>query len=144
MIRITEKKENGFYELTKGNEIYGEENGIRLVQIVGKYEDIEKELEMSLSQFFKITKTQSLWWKDRHTKTTHHIESEFISIKPYWSIGAGIMFEFSWNDRQITYYRGTDVVIRGDESPINLPHIYLYLRGDDYGKTWALTEEELL
>ena len=107
-------------------------------------EDIEKELGMSLSQFFKITKTQSLWWKDRHTKTTHHIESEFISIKPYWSIGAGIMFEFSWNDRQITYYRGTDVVIRGDESPINLPHIYLYLRGDDYGKTWALTKEELL
>ncbi len=43
MNRITEKKENGFYELTTGNEIYGEENGIRLVQIVGRLEDIMSE-----------------------------------------------------------------------------------------------------
>ena len=41
-MRLTEKKENGFYELKEGQEIYGEENGIRLVQIVGEYEDIDE------------------------------------------------------------------------------------------------------
>lgn len=45
-MRLTEKKENGFYELTKNNEIYGEENGIRLVQIVGQLEDIEEEFQI--------------------------------------------------------------------------------------------------
>lgn len=40
MNRITEKLENGFYELKPENEFYGWENGIRLVQIVGNYEDI--------------------------------------------------------------------------------------------------------
>ena len=35
-MRITKKIENNFYVLTKENEIYGEENGIRLVQIVGE------------------------------------------------------------------------------------------------------------
>ena len=40
-MRITEK--NGdFYKLKKGNEIYGEEDGIRLVQIVGQHEDLEE------------------------------------------------------------------------------------------------------
>lgn len=48
--RLTEKTPNGFYELTKGNEIYGEENGIRLVQIIGKYEDLEE----SLAKPFKL------------------------------------------------------------------------------------------
>ena len=45
MNRLTEKKENGFYELKKGQEIYGEENGIRLVQIVCQWEYIEELCE---------------------------------------------------------------------------------------------------
>jgi len=41
-MRITEKIENSFYELKKEQEIYGEESGIRLVQIVGQLEDIKE------------------------------------------------------------------------------------------------------
>lgn len=56
VMRITEKKENGFYELKEGQEIYGEENGIRLVQIVGQYEDIKEELGIDLITLFKALK----------------------------------------------------------------------------------------
>ena len=111
---------------------------------LGQLEDIEDELGIDLTLFFRIMKTENLWWKDRHKKLTHNISSEFISVKPYWSIGAGIMFEFGWNDRNIYAYEDCDVIIKGDESPIGMPHIYLFLRGSDYGKTWALTKEELL
>lgn len=42
MERITNKRSDNLYELSEGQEIYGEENGVRLVQIVGKYEDIKE------------------------------------------------------------------------------------------------------
>ena len=42
-MRITEKMENGFYALRKKQEIWGEENGIRLVQIVGQLEDAKEK-----------------------------------------------------------------------------------------------------
>jgi len=142
-MRITEKKENGFYELKKEQEIYGEENGIRLVQIVGQVEDIKEELGIEVPLFFKIMKAETLWWKDKHKKYTHNIASEFISVKPYWSIGAGIIFEFAWNDRNIYSYENCDVIIKEQESPIGMPHIYLCLKASEYGKTWALTKEEL-
>ena len=45
-MRVTKKRENScLYELKEGQEIYGEENGIRLAQIVGEYEDIDKSPE---------------------------------------------------------------------------------------------------
>lgn len=60
-MRLTEKKENGFYELKKGQEIYGEENGIRLVQIVGEYEDIEEELGIDLITLHKLFHTRKIY-----------------------------------------------------------------------------------
>lgn len=109
-----------------------------------QYKAIEEELGMKLPLFFKIMKAETLWWKDKHKKYTHNIASEFISVKPYWSIGAGMMFEFSWNDRNIYDYEDCDVTIKEKESPIGMPHIYLCLKASNYGKTWALTKEELL
>jgi len=44
MDRITEK-DGEFYKLKPENEAYGWENGIRLVQIVGKLEDLKEEYE---------------------------------------------------------------------------------------------------
>jgi len=38
--RITQKRALGGYELASGNEYYGWEDGIRLVQYVGRVEDI--------------------------------------------------------------------------------------------------------
>ena len=116
-----------------------EDNYYRLQE----YKSLEKELGVELPLFFKIMKTETLWWKDKNKKRTHNIASEFISIKPYISIGGFMMFEFSWNDRNLYNYENCDVIIKEQESPIGMPHIYLYLKASDYGKTWALTKEEL-
>lgn len=110
-MRLTKKKENGFYELEKGQEIYGEENGIRLVQIVGEYEDIEKELGIGLITLIKAI-SNGVWVKTKNDiskhltvalKKRHHTKEYLLFYRPY-------------------------------------SHIYL----KDYGKTWALTKEELL
>ncbi len=47
MDRITTKLENGFYYLKPKALIYGEENGIRLVQIVGNIEDLMEKYEIT-------------------------------------------------------------------------------------------------
>lgn len=62
-MRITKKKENGFYELKAGKEIYGKEDGIRLVQIVGQYEDIEEKLGIDLITLFKAIK-DNIYYND--------------------------------------------------------------------------------
>ena len=70
MSRITKKCKDGSYQLKAGNEIYGEENGIRLVQIVGQVEDLKEELGMSLVVFHKlmtaIYKDEKVYFKTRH------------------------------------------------------------------------------
>jgi len=48
MERITKKRDDGFYELAPNKEIYGWENGIRLVQIIGAYEDVVEKLNIDL------------------------------------------------------------------------------------------------
>ena len=130
IIRITKKQQNGFYELTKGNEYYGWEDGIRLVQILGQLEDLLErhrienidQLEMRLTLverkmsiagiedgrvimalqqgFFKRRKTGSLIYVSPNTK----IDTKNKCFKTT-----------SYNE---TYFK-------------------------DYGKTWALTKEEL-
>lgn len=108
-MRITEKKENGFYELKEGEEIYGEENGIRLVQIVGQLEDIKDELGISLKVLFKCFKS-----------TKFYIRNLFGEI----------------------------IEVESDIVRFDIGHGYVYFGADycplsDYGKTWALTKEEL-
>lgn len=108
-----------------------------------QHKAIEEKWGIDLLLFSKIMETQTLWWKDSHYGYTHNIASEFISIKPYISIGGFMMFEFSWNDRNLYNYTNCDVIINETESPMGLPHIYLYLKASDYGTLWALTREEL-
>ena len=109
MIRITEKKENDFYELTKGNEIYGEENGIRLVQIVGALEDFGEKIDTDWTNvlnaiacgFYKLNRVGNIVYVNPMPKVDFKNKCFMTS----------------------SYYR-------------------LYFK--DYGKTWALTKEELL
>ena len=56
MKRITKDRGNGFYELAAGAEIYGEDRGIRLIQIVGVLEDIGEELGIGLITLFLAVK----------------------------------------------------------------------------------------
>lgn len=108
-MRITKKRENGFYELKAGAEIYGEENGIRLVQIVGQLEDIKELCEKIVSQ--------PIYEK--------FIDTGVIHKEDY--IGHYALYNFK--ARRIYIY-GYDFI---DSFAL-----------EDYGKTWALTEEELL
>lgn len=108
-----------------------------------QHKAIEEKWGIDLILFSKIMETQTLWWKDRRSGYIHNIASEFISIKPYISIGGFMMFEFSWNDRNLYNYENCDVIINKTESPMGLPHIYLCLKASDYGTLWALTKEEL-
>lgn len=124
MSRITNKRENGFYDLAKGQEIWGEENGIRLVQIVGEYEDIRDDLGVDLRILVKALKNgiyasmyggkpnndinKIIFIEPRQFKLCLHVE------KPC------IYYEWGWPGPDSTSY---------------------YL--SDYGKSWALAEGEL-
>lgn len=56
MNRITEK-DGKFYKLKPENEVYGWEDGIRLVQIVGQFEDLfEKYNVWNIEELEKILK----------------------------------------------------------------------------------------
>lgn len=114
-MRVTEKKENGFYELKEGQEIYGEENGIRLVQIVGEYEDIKEELGIDLITLFEVLKDKKVW-----VIYANHISRFYITdidikkgiIVGNINIGKSACFEKTYNIK-------------------------------DYDKTWSLTKENL-
>lgn len=123
-MRLTEKTKNGFYELKKGQEIYGEENGIRLVQIIGQLEDFEEELGIDLLTLFKALKNGIYVKQGNRIKRTH------------WciSLNANGMY----GERETHYWFAYRV------NGFDFPDTYEKLKLSDYGKTWALTGEELL
>lgn len=55
MNRITEK-DGVFYKLKPENEVYGWEDGIRLVQIVGRLEDLEEQIGCPFEVLFRALK----------------------------------------------------------------------------------------
>lgn len=106
-MRITRKKENGFYKLKEGQEIYGEEDGIRLVQIVGKFEDLEEELGIGLTKLFEILKSENIYANGKRYDNSNSLS-----------------------------YMGNSWLIFNHQAKQGF-------RFKDYGKTWALTKEEL-
>lgn len=123
-MRITKKRGNGFYELKAGEEIYGEEHGIRLVQIVGQLEDIEEELGINLITLFKTLK-HGIWYKENH-KVKQFIPNERMHI----------VADCNGSDERINYWLLSLIDIISKECLIDFWF-------DNYGKTWALTKEEL-
>ena len=111
-MRITEKKENGFYELKKGQEIYGEEDGIRLVQIVGEYEDIEEKLGINLIKFITALTSDVYLYHNGELVKCEQVPCLLCFDGKYC-----LEYHFEFDVEQV------------------------YLK--DYGKTWALTREEL-
>ena len=114
-MRITKKIENNFYELTKENEIYGEENGIRLVQIVGEYEDIEEELGISLITLIRASKDGVYLKKKRR-----HYHADV--------------------DLKYNCLRLTNPGFSDDGRDFEVE----YVTFKDYKRLWALTKEELV
>lgn len=138
-MRITEKKENGFYELKNGREIYGEEHGIRLVQIVGKYEDIEEQLGIDLITLFKALKNGC--WIRKGFYGTCYLDGEpiFISSGCLHLNLFGYYSEKENDDGCESEYQEALCLFDLDYEIIDN-----IARVKDYGKTWSLTKEELL
>ena len=131
-MRITEKMKNGLYRLKSGQEIYGEENGIRLAQVVGEYEDIEEELGLPLNVWIFFAKNQLQDVPERiYVENTVDDEKErersmHVNGRPQRFI---LDVDF---DAKTFQLQGT-----ADEWCFRVPF-------SDYGKTIALTKEELL
>ena len=119
-MRITEKNGN-FYKLKKGNEIYGEENGIRLVQIVGKFEDIEEKYGIDIELYFKIIH-EGVYVKGK--------EPEWGGVGSAKDIEHYNVIEFDKEFLELVYNCSSKTHIIWD--PMK-----------SYGKIWASTKEEL-
>ena len=79
-MRLTKKLDNGFYHLKPENEIYGEENGIRLVQIVGHYEDLEEQIGCPLEVRLKVTHNTSIYDVEGNEYIVSHIDKEVFEV----------------------------------------------------------------
>ena len=124
MSRITEKRKDGGYQLKAGNEIYGEENGIRLVQIVGQVEDLKEELGIDLGTLVKAIK-EGIYIKNDKGEIID-ASNEPCVLNAYTPTG-------DWGFEIWQQY------------PINFNETFTDIfRFKDYGKTWAFTPEELL
>ena len=118
MNRLT-KKNNGSGSWTQFGDKYLPAHNIKHKQCVnklGKLEDIEEELGIDLEILYKALKSESIWVK-KH-------------------IGAGKFRIVEVNIRGLNINKYTNEITIRDEN--NSLHI---LNG--YGKTWALTREEL-
>ncbi len=112
-MRLTDKN------ATRQGTTIGFPNAIACYWKLKKYEDIEEEIGIDLVILFKALKSKELWWKTKTyglVKTTFQLE--------------GLRPEISLIDRKLV---------------ISLCWHSLddWERLEDYGKTWALTKEEL-
>ncbi len=124
-MRITEKKENGFYELKEEREIYGWENGIRLVQIVGRVEDIEEKWGISIDLVDRILDYLDEVYLDNSDKPFYVKYLDGIdTVTP-------VYMQLDRRNKRLLETYSAD-----GSGPTEYPF-------SEYGKTWALTREEL-
>ena len=112
-MRLTERKANGLYELKDRLEIYGD----RLIQIVGRYEDIEEQFDIELGILVDALKQGIIYVPFIYNK-----DGTLERAAPLKVIGI--------NRDRIIY-----------ECPNGL---YATKLIKDYGKTWVLKEGDLL
>ena len=114
-MRLTKKKQNGEY----GYYEYSSESSSAINKKLGQLEDIEEELEMPIDKFFQVlfgsAKMFKVWYIDPHKG----LQEVFLNS-----------FE---NHETARYFNASN---------IDIGSITLGL--SQYGKTWALTKEELL
>ena len=118
MNRITEK-DGKFYKLKPENEAYGWEDGIRLVQIVGRLEDLEDEIGCPLNVLFKLAKQRHFYYEEN--KELHLINCFDIEL-----FNNKIYFDSNWVDHDIEL---------GDFGTIELPL-------NEYGISWWLKKDK--
>ena len=119
MERLTQKREDGFYELKDSQEIYGKEAISRLAQVIGKYEDIEESAGMPLERLIAILK-DGFW--------VVATEDDSQDVFQVWNT-RDVIFDFDAKEITVYFEFSEDV--------------YNTYKFEDCGNTWALTKEGL-
>ena len=162
-MRLTKKRTDGLYEPT--NELYGQENGIRLAQKLGQYEEIEQEFEIDNFEdlrerlkTYKFLANHEMSCIDvegyncmlKDLKKYHDIEEELgIDLITLFKALKNGVYVKSWSS--IKFDEDVSVVSIYTQNPgekankklVLLDSLQNYYAFKDYGKTWALTKEEL-
>ena len=126
MNRLTEKLQKGIYDINNKNYAFGVSESLNKL---GQLEDIEEELGIDLITLFKALKN-GFYAKEIHTKQNiqiYHIEPEEFVITFGKVLGHFITI-------QELYFEDLDGVLDTTGKK---------WYPEDYGKTWALTKEEL-
>ena len=148
-MRLTEKKENGFYELKDGEEIYGEENGIRLVQIVGQLEDIKEKINLfgieedqrNLINFLKLVLAEENGFYYKKDDKIYfcrwcvRVGLHLVETQPCYAVKETTL--------QSCYYGDVEKIKAVEDAHYWSWKTCLNVHLRDYGKIWALTKEEL-
>jgi len=126
-MRLTMKCENGKYFSIVESVVFDEEQ--QCIDKLGQLEDIEEELGIDLITLFKALKQETLF-----------IKTDF-DIRETIKNGEG------WGMKHLSFEDGELVIFAQILYPNDITHkewlTPLRLKLCDYGKTWALTKEEL-
>ena len=137
MNRITEKNGN-FYRLKYDNEVYGLENGIRLVQIIGRLENLLEKYNISDLEYLERCIIDHDKYGELGEQLGCSLEIAFKALKD------GIYVE----DKAFNTFEKHDVRGIGLKSLSVISKICDYAECDfscyyeDYKKTWWLKEDK--
>ena len=129
--RLTEKiKENDYWDKMELN--YGQDNTGQIVDKLGQLEDIEDELGIDFLMLDKICQNGVYCYKK--------------SIKDFNTLGKrlGNIIHIQNSDIHIDFFGVYQEKRMGVSIMVCIDYVYLSLPLSQYGKTWALTKEELL
>ena len=131
LTRLTEKiKENDYWDKMELN--YGQDNTGQIVDKLGQLEDIEDELGIDFLMLDKICQNGVYCYKK--------------SIKDFNTLGKrlGNIIHIQNSDIHIDFFGVYQEKRMGVSIMVCIDYVYLSLPLSQYGKTWALTKEELL
>jgi hypothetical protein len=112
----------------------------RAIKKLGILEDIEEELGISLEVLFKALK-EGVWTKGGYYDSCYlDAEPQFVKGK-YLQIGCAWYSQYDKKDDN--YENGFDEEDALCIFSMDWEEIVYFTRLKDYGKTWALTKEEL-
>ena len=130
MERLTKKQENKYWL----NCSYDEQDAI---QQLGKLEDLQDELGVPLEVLFKALKNKKIYGRKHHIYDGSTKEEYPLYNKPLYVNNVCLTNNEVFNRIQITYH--SETLVGRDKESSGMVCYDL----KDYGKTWALTREEL-
>ena len=130
---VTEKTLKNLREMGMPDFKYQEKDDVLICDCIdklGELEDIEQELGIDLITLFKAVKNGIYYTKDAFVSAPDCLKENVI----YRAENQNVHYELGGSQKKCSV--GISVYVRER-------NCYYYLKTADYGKTWALTKEEL-